>query len=90
MSLNDLNGALGKFKAVFYRRYMDDIFVLLESVEHLSSFRSLFFDVEKRRQCSEVVAIPFITDLFKIDAFSLYRDWNKLMINQYSHGFSCN
>ena len=48
-------------------------------------FKSLFFDVEKRRQWSEVTAITlrfFVTDLFKIDAFRLYYDWNKLIINQ--------
>ena len=42
-------------------------------------FRSFFFDVEKRTQYSEVTAT---TDLFKRDAFRLYRDWNKLIINQ--------
>ena len=31
-----------KFKPVFYRRYVDDIFVLFESVEHLSKFRDYF------------------------------------------------
>ena len=29
-------------------------------------FRSLFFDLKKRRQCSEVTARSFITDLFKM------------------------
>ena len=47
-------------------------------------FTSLFLDVKKRRQCSEVRSIlrSFITDLFKREAFRLYRDWKKLMINQ--------
>ena len=31
-----------EFKPVFYRRYVDDIFVLLESAEHLSKFRDYF------------------------------------------------
>ena len=35
------------------------------------TFRDLFFHVEKR---------SLTTDLFKWDAFRLYRDWNKLMI----------
>ena len=42
--------------------------------------RSLFFDVEKRRQYSEVTPIhtlrSLVTDLFKRDAFRLYRDWS--------------
>ena len=29
-----------KFKPVFYRRYVDDIFVLFESAEHLSKFHA--------------------------------------------------
>ena len=29
-----------EFKPVFYRRYVDDIFVLFESAEHLSKFRA--------------------------------------------------
>ena len=29
-----------KFKPVFYRRYVDDIFVLFESVEQLSKFET--------------------------------------------------
>ena len=29
-----------EFKPVFYRRYVDDIFVLLESAEHLSKFHA--------------------------------------------------
>ena len=31
-----------EFKPVFYRRYVDDIFVLFESAEHLSKFRDYF------------------------------------------------
>ena len=31
-----------EFKPVFYRRYVDDIFVLFESAEHLSKFRNYF------------------------------------------------
>ena len=31
-----------EFKAAFYRRYVDDIFVLFESAEHLSKFRDYF------------------------------------------------
>ena len=31
-----------EFKPVFYRRYVDDIFVLFESAEHLSQFRNYF------------------------------------------------
>ena len=31
-----------EFKQVFYRRYVDDIFVLFESAEHLSKFRDYF------------------------------------------------
>ena len=31
-----------EFKPVFYRRYVDDIFVLFESAEHLSKFRNHF------------------------------------------------
>ena len=31
-----------EFKPVFHRRYVDDIFVLFESVEHLSKFRDQF------------------------------------------------
>ena len=31
-----------EFKPVFYRRYVDDIFVLFESTEHLSKFRDYF------------------------------------------------
>ena len=31
-----------EFKPVFYRRYVDDIFVLFESNEHLSKFRDYF------------------------------------------------
>ena len=49
-------------------------------------FRFLFFDIEKRRQCigsnySNTLR-SFIIDLFKRDAFRLYRDWNNLIINQ--------
>ena len=29
-----------EFKSVFYRRYVDDIFVLFESAEHLSKFHA--------------------------------------------------
>ena len=32
-----------EFKPFFYRRYVDDIFVLFESVEHLSKFRDYFY-----------------------------------------------
>ena len=50
-------------------------------------FRSLFFDVEnaiqKTIQRSNGNTLrSLVTDLFKRDAFRLYRDWNKLMINQ--------
>ena len=31
-----------EFQPVFYRRYVDDIFVLFESAEHLSKFRNYF------------------------------------------------
>ena len=31
-----------EFKPVFYRRYVDDIFVLFESAEHLSKFHAYF------------------------------------------------
>ena len=31
-----------EFKPVFYRRYVDDIFVLFKSAEHLSKFRDYF------------------------------------------------
>ena len=31
-----------EFKPVFYRRYVDDIFVLFESAEHISKFRDYF------------------------------------------------
>ena len=31
-----------EFKPAFYRRYVDDIFVLFESAEHLSKFRDYF------------------------------------------------
>ena len=31
-----------EFKPVLYRRYVDDIFVLFESAEHLSKFRDYF------------------------------------------------
>ena len=31
-----------EFKPVFYRGYVDDIFVLFESAEHLSKFRNYF------------------------------------------------
>ena len=31
-----------EFKPVFYRRYVDDIFVLFELAEHLSKFRNHF------------------------------------------------
>ena len=31
-----------EFKPIFYRRYVDDIFVLFESAEHLSKFRDYF------------------------------------------------
>ena len=48
-------------------------------------FSSLLFDVEKRKAVQwyyRNTLRSFITDLFKRDAFKLYRDWNKLMINQ--------
>ena len=31
-----------EFKSVFYRRYVDDVFVLFESAENLSKFRNYF------------------------------------------------
>ena len=31
-----------EFKRVFYRRYVDDIFLLFESAQHLSKFRDYF------------------------------------------------
>ena len=31
-----------EFKPAFYRKYVDDIFVLFESAEHLSKFRDYF------------------------------------------------
>ena len=31
-----------EFKPIFYRRYVDDIFVLFDSAEHLSKFRDYF------------------------------------------------
>ena len=31
-----------EFKSVFYRRYIDEIFVLFESAEHVSKFRNYF------------------------------------------------
>ena len=31
-----------KFKSAFYRKYVNDIFVLFESAEHLSKFRDHF------------------------------------------------
>ena len=31
-----------EFKPVFYRRYIDDIFVLFESAEHISKFCNYF------------------------------------------------
>ena len=34
---NDLKNAL-EFKPVFYRRYVDDIFVLFKSTDHLVKF----------------------------------------------------
>ena len=47
--------------------------------------RSLFFWRRKKKTMQwsyENTLRTFITDLFKWDAFRLYRDWNKLMINQ--------
>ena len=51
-----------EFKPVFYRRYVDDIFVLFKSAEHLSKFRDYFntchqnmsfsFEQEKDRKLS--------------------------------------
>ena len=35
-----LEQCLNEFKPVFDRRYVDDIFVLFESAEHLSKFRA--------------------------------------------------
>ena len=41
-----------EFKPVFYRRYVDDIFVLFESAEHLSKFRNYFNTFDSNMSCS--------------------------------------
>ena len=50
-----------EFKSVLYRRYVDDIFVLFESAEHLSKFRntchsdmSFSFEQEKHGKLSSL------------------------------------
>ena len=50
---------------------------------HFSRFIvGLCFLTSRKEEYSEVTAILLVTDLFKRDVFRLYRDWNKLMINQ--------
>ena len=41
-----------EFKPVFYRRYVDGIFVLFESAEHLSKFRNYFNTCDSNMSCS--------------------------------------
>ena len=53
-----------EFKPVFYRRYVDDIFVLFESAERLSKFRdyfntrhpNMFFSFEQEKKWKEFIS----------------------------------
>ena len=75
-----------QFKPAFYRRYVDDTFVLFESAEHLSKFRnysntwhpniSFFFEQEKNQILSFLDIVVsrekgnFVTTVYRTPTFS--------------------
>ena len=86
MKSNGLNSVLRNLKQFFYRRYVDGIFVLFESAEHLSKFLDYFntchpnmsfsYEQEKNEKLSFLYVElsrekgKFVTTVYRKPAFS--------------------
>ena len=79
-----LNGCPKKFKSVFYKRYVDDIFVLLETSEHVKPFVDYMnsklkninfsYETEKDEQMPflevNVFREKFVTNVYRKETFT--------------------